>query len=51
MVGLVNISLFVYRFTEFFVDEPQSTSDLALLVMSYLKSTSPSAALVDGIIR
>jgi midasin len=38
------------RFTEFFVEEPQSTSDLALLVMSYLRSTSPSAALVDGII-
>ena len=39
------------RFTEFFVDEFQSSSDLQLIVLSYLKDLSPTPPLVDGSIK
>ena len=39
------------RFTEFFVDELQTQSDLQVLVHSYLKSSFPSPQLVDGVIK
>ena len=41
----------IYRFTEFCVDEPQSTSDLSVLINDYLKNESPSTALVKGIVE
>ena len=38
------------RFTEFFVDELQTPSDLQILILSYLESSFPPPQLVEGII-
>ena len=46
-----NILILSCRFTEFFVDELQSTSDLTLLVTNYLKDIFPSPSIIGGIIR
>ncbi len=42
--------LFISRLTEFYVDEVQDLSDLALLVRTYLQDLTPPSQLVDGII-
>ncbi|XP_064402600.1 midasin-like isoform X2 [Halichondria panicea] len=39
------------RLTEFYVDEVQDSSDLRLLVHTYLQSVSPPSKLVEGIIK
>ena len=43
--------MLLYRLTEFFVDELHDSSDLRLLVQTYLQNVSPPVKLVDGIIR
>lgn len=39
------------RFTEIFVDELDDVNDLKTLVVNYLQGLSPTAAIVDGIVR
>lgn len=39
------------RFTEIYVDELEDVNDLKTLVVDYLQGLSPSAAIVDGIVR
>lgn len=39
------------RFTEIFVSELESTTDLKTLVVDYLQGLSPNSAIVDGIVR
>ena len=41
----------ITRFTEFFVDELEDTSDLKILVREYLKGLSLNAAQIDGIVK
>ena len=41
----------MYRFTEFYVDEPQNATDLCVIIHDYLKNESPSTALVEGVVR
>ena len=39
------------RMSEFYVDEVLSLSDLQILIRSYLKKSTPTCQLVDGIIK
>ena len=39
------------RFTEMFVNELQDAGDLKTLVMDYLRGLSPTAALINGIVK
>lgn len=39
------------RFTEIFVNELQDAGDLKTLVVDYLRGLSPTAALINGIVR
>ena len=47
----VALLFLLYRFTEFYVDEPKCTSDLSVLIQDYLKNELPSTSLVEGIVR
>lgn len=39
------------RFTEMFVNELQDPGDLKTLVVDYLRGLSPTAALINGIVK
>ena len=43
--------LLLYRFTELYIDEPRSATDLSVLIHDYLRNESPSTALVEGVVR